>query len=379
MLVPDTDGVGYYQERGKPVRRIVKGAVVEIPPNVEHWHGAAPDRDSTHIGVSLNVNKDVMWLGEVADEEYNEAMGGEKVKLNWKIEAVALAALLAAFSGTAVYVAAAVLANTTTHMVYANGNYDGVEGYIIDGNAMGEQSQPTDSPLILSDMVVKMTSQRRTAAFRFYDIRAAKEFYGQLPLRLDLSNFRDAQWMFYPPEKLGVADGEAYHDGKKGEFGYYALWGNVFILYNDFYTGGEMVGMSGAAQIEKSEVNQTEAKEARKLVITVGDTRFTATMADNSSAEALMELLSEKPLTIKMSDYGSFEKVGSLGQNLPTNDEQINTTAGDLILYQGNQFVIYYSSNSWTLTRLGRIDNATVADLEKVLGSGDVVVTLSMD
>jgi hypothetical protein len=79
-----------------------------------------------------------------------------------------------------------------------------------------------------------------------------------------------------------------------------------------------------------------------------------------------------------MRDYGGFEKVGALGQTLPANDRQTNATAGDLILYQGNQFVIYYSANSWSFTKLGKIDSVTVGELKKALGSGDVTVTLSV-
>jgi len=76
--------------------------------------------------------------------------------------------------------------------------------------------------LPLSDMQVKITSRGYTATFQLYDTAAAKQFYDQLPLNLDLINFRDAQWMFYPPEKLSVTVQEAYHDGKKGELSYYA-------------------------------------------------------------------------------------------------------------------------------------------------------------
>ena len=117
----------------------------------------------------------------------------------------------------------------------------------------------------------------------------------------------------------------------------------------------------------------------QKLTITVGNTKFIATMANNSSAKALMELLSKNPLTIQMKDYGGFEKVGSLGQDLPTNDEQITTGAGDLILYQGKHFVIYYATNSWNLTRLGKINNATGDELKTALGNGNVTVTLSIN
>lgn len=82
----------------------------------------------------------------------------------------------------------------------------------------------------LSDLQVKVTSRGYTATFQLYDTAAAKTFYDQLPLHLDLTNFRDAQWMFYPPEKLTVTSREAYHDGKKGELSYYAPWICVHAL-----------------------------------------------------------------------------------------------------------------------------------------------------
>jgi quercetin dioxygenase-like cupin family protein len=69
-----TAGKGYYQERGKPARVLHYGDVVEIPPDVEHWHGAAPDSDFTHIGISPNTQKGgAVWLAPVTDEEYTEA------------------------------------------------------------------------------------------------------------------------------------------------------------------------------------------------------------------------------------------------------------------------------------------------------------------
>ena len=111
-----------------------------------------------------------------------------------------------------------------------------------------------DHGLSLSDMHIRITSKEHMATFQLYDIAAARELYEQLPLKLELSNFRDAQWMFYPPKKLKVTSREAYHDGKKGELSYYAPWGDVFMLYKDFYAGDEMhrlgVGISGIDEIE---------------------------------------------------------------------------------------------------------------------------------
>ena len=114
------------------------------------------------------------------------------------------------------------------------------------------------------------------------------------------------------------------------------------------------------------------------ITLTVNGSTLTATLADNSSAEALRELLADGPLTVQMSDYASMEKVGSLGTSLPTNNEQITTEAGDFILYQGSALVIYYAPNSWNFTRLGKINDVTAAELKEILGSGDVEVTLAM-
>lgn len=121
------------------------------------------------------------------------------------------------------------------------------------------------------------------------------------------------------------------------------------------------------------ETNQT----ANKMNLKIGNRTLTATLAENSSAEALIDLLKKGPLTIQMSDYGNMEKVGGLGQSLPRNDQQITAQPGDIILYQGNALVIYYAPNSWNFTRLAQIDDVTAQELKGILGKGDVTVTLS--
>lgn len=115
------------------------------------------------------------------------------------------------------------------------------------------------------------------------------------------------------------------------------------------------------------------------MKITAGDTSFTAALADNSSVEALKELLAGGPLTIHMSDYAGMEKVGPIGTSLPRNDEQISTGAGDIILYQGNSLVIYYDTNSWNFTRIGKIEGVTGEELLEAFGDGDVTVTFSLE
>lgn len=124
--------------------------------------------------------------------------------------------------------------------------------------------------------------------------------------------------------------------------------------------------------------HEEEERMADKIHITAGDTLFTAALADNSSAEALKELLSKGPLIIHMSDYASMEKVGPIGTNLPGNDEHIVTEAGDIILYQGNSLVIYYDTNTWNFTRIGKIEDVTKEQLLAALGTGDVTVSITL-
>lgn len=142
---------------------------------------------------------------------------------------------------------------------------------------------------------------------------------------------------------------------------------------------GNMAEISESTE-ENAQISEANTNvEGDVMKITVGNTTFTATLADNSSVAALKELLMEGPLTIDMSDYGNMEKVGPIGTSLPQNNEQITTGAGDIILYQGNSLVIYYDTNSWNFTRLGKINDVTQEELKEVLGNSDVTVTLTLE
>ena len=105
---------------------------------------------------------------------------------------------------------------------------------------------------------------------------------------------------------------------------------------------------------------------------------LTATLYDNSSSRALVDLLQKGSVTIDMHDFSNFEKVGGLPVTLPRNDTPTDTDAGDLILYLGKRFVIYYDKNSWDFTPLGKIDNVTKAELKKILRKGNVTAVLSI-
>ena len=123
--------------------------------------------------------------------------------------------------------------------------------------------------------------------------------------------------------------------------------------------------------------NTTTEKGENDMQMMIGENPVTVAWEDNASVEALKALAAEG-LTIEMSMYGGFEQVGSIGQSLPRDDRQTTTTSGDIVLYSGNQLVVFYGSNSWAYTRLGHITDQTPEQMKALLGNGDVTITLSM-
>ena len=128
---------------------------------------------------------------------------------------------------------------------------------------------------------------------------------------------------------------------------------------------------------EQESVSTTEVINMEKtLHLFINGREVAVNWEDNESVNALADLVSSGPLTVQMSMYGGFEQVGSLGTNLPRNDSQITTQSGDIVLYSGSQIVVFYGSNSWAYTRLGRISDKTANELAALLGNGDVTITI---
>ena len=122
-----------------------------------------------------------------------------------------------------------------------------------------------------------------------------------------------------------------------------------------------------------------ETTMEKSLRLLINGTPVSVGWEENESVEALARLAAAEPLTVQMSMYGGFEQVGSLGSSLPRNDVQTVTQAGDIVLYAGNQIVLFYGSNSWAYTRLGRITDVSAEELTNLLANGDVVITLSWE
>lgn len=120
-----------------------------------------------------------------------------------------------------------------------------------------------------------------------------------------------------------------------------------------------------------------EAAPEKVLEMKIGDTPVTVAWEDNDAVAALKEYCRDQILTIPMSMYGGFEQVGSIGTSLPQNDVQTTTQSGDIMLYSGDQIVVFYGSNDWAYTRLGHITDKSQDELTALLSNGDVSISLS--
>ena len=125
-------------------------------------------------------------------------------------------------------------------------------------------------------------------------------------------------------------------------------------------------------------IPEQEETAMDQLTMRIGDTQVTVAWEENESVDALRRIVREGPLVIPMSMYGGFEQVGPIGQSLPRNDVQTSTGAGDIVLYAGDQLVVFYGSNAWAYTRLGHITDPDAEGLAELLGAGDAEITIAL-
>ena len=127
-------------------------------------------------------------------------------------------------------------------------------------------------------------------------------------------------------------------------------------------------------------LNKSEDTMPVEIKITVSGKSLPVKIVDNVATKALVAALREASITYEAHDYGGFEKVGGIGRTLPSGDSQITTQPGDVILYASDQIVLFYGSNSWSYTRIGKIQYGTLDELKSFLqaGKGNISVTLSL-
>ena len=158
-----------------------------------------------------------------------------------------------------------------------------------------------------------------------------------------------------------------------------------FVSKNDkkeISNNTEIINKDKVQNIEISNDIITENKVDESMntaYIKVNNNVLNIELEDNPATIELKERLKNEDIVVNAHEYGGFEKVGDLGFSLPREDTNITTSAGDIVLYQGNQISLFYNSNSWNYTRIGKIQNVSEIELKNLLGKDDVDIILCLN
>ena len=145
---------------------------------------------------------------------------------------------------------------------------------------------------------------------------------------------------------------------------------NIEIINNDKVQNNE---------ISNNTITENKSYESMNTVyIKINNNVLNIGLEDNSAKIELKERLKNGDIVVNAHEYGGFEKVGDLGFSITREDINITTSAGDIVLQQGNQISLFYNSNSWSYTKLGKIQNVSSSELKNILGNGDVTITFTL-
>ncbi len=233
----------------------------------------------------------------------------------------------------------------------------GGEGQVMDGDGMFQKFEYTQ---ISQDEAKQM--MEKDDGHVIVDVRRADEYAeGHIPGAILIPNESIEN---DPPEELPDPDQIILVYCRTGRRSKEASQKLADMGYSHVYEFGGIIDWTGEV------VTEEDMTPNAFVSVRVGDNVFSVDLDGNTSADAFLDKLRSEDLKIEMHDYGGFEKAGDLPWELPTNDEEITTAPGDLILYQGNKITIYYDENTWNFTKLGRI-NGTPEEIKEVFGGED--------
>jgi len=153
----------------------------------------------------------------------------------------------------------------------------------------------------------------------------------------------------------------------------------LILAFALFATGCGATEQAEGQNTEQA-ISESETQgETTEMKLFIGEEKVTVDWENNDAVAALSEEVQKQTLTIDMSMYDDFEQVGELGMSLPADDEQITTKAGDIMLYAGDNIVIFYGSNTWSYTPLGKITDKSPEEMAEILGQGDVTITINQE
>lgn len=143
--------------------------------------------------------------------------------------------------------------------------------------------------------------------------------------------------------------------------------------------GGEESSAAEPGPARDAAEPDSESPSEQGLTLSVDGTTLEVSWEDNETVRELMDCAAEGSITVNTSLYGGFEQVGSLPRQFSRNDVQMTTAPGDIVLYSGDQLVLFFGSNSWSYTKLGHIDSLTTEELTGLLGGSSAEVEISLN
>ena len=231
------------------------------------------------------------------------------------------------------------------------------------------ENQTRQYTQISQEEAAKMMDEE--TGYLILDVRRPDEFAeGHIPDAINMPNEEITDEM---PEALPDKDQMLFIYCRTGRRSKEAAEKLVNMGYTNVYEFGGINDWKGEIVTEEQE---NLVKVTYDMKMKIGDTVVSVDWEENDAVDALAELTAGEWYEIDMSMYGGFEQVGAIGAELPANDSQTTTDPGDIVLYSGNQIVVFYGNNSWACTRLGHITGKSAEELTELLGSGDVTVSL---
>ena len=222
---------------------------------------------------------------------------------------------------------------------------------------------------ISQEEAVKMMGEE--TGYLIVDVRRPDEYAeGHIPDAINVPNEEIADEM---PEALPDKDQMLFLYCRTGRRSKEAASKLAGMGYTNVYEFGGINDWKGKVVTEEQE---NLVKVTYDMKMKIGDTEVSVDWEKNDAVDTLAKLTAGEWYEIDMSIYGGFEQVGAIGTQLPANDSQTTTEPGDIVLYSGNQIVVFYGSNSWAYTRLGHITDRSADELTELLGNGDVTISL---
>ena len=119
-----------------------------------------------------------------------------------------------------------------------------------------------------------------------------------------------------------------------------------------------------------------QSKGEINMKLLIDNVEVTVDWENNESVQQILSIASNSDIIVNMHRYGGFEQVGELGHNIVSNNMQITTEPGDIVLYNGNNIVVFFGNNSWSYTKLGKIKGKSLNELKTLLDKSSVVINI---